>query len=149
MNEKEKKEKRDQLKQRLHQYQGILSELDQIAQEIQQVEALMRGPRGSSMDGMPKAPGVGNPVLGMVTQHVTLLDRYREKIGKLEATAVDIENLIDRLEPTTRRLMRHRYIEGLTWEEVCVAIGYSWRQTHNLHAKALDAILALEEGAET
>lgn len=146
MDEKETKEKRDWLKHRLHQYQDILSELDQIAKSVQQLEAVMHSPRGSNLDGIPKSPGAGNPVLGMVTQHVTLLDRYREKMVGLESAAVDIENLIDQLEPVTRRLMRHRYIEGLTWEEVCVAIGYSWRQTHNLHAKALDAILEAEEG---
>lgn len=34
-------------------------------------------------------------------------------------------------------LLRLRYIIGLSWEEVAVAIGYSWRQTHRIHGDAL------------
>ena len=104
----------------------------------------MTAPRGSSMDGMPKAPGVGDPVLGVVSQHLALQDRYRLQLEKLARAQSTIEDMIESLEPMTRKLMRHRYIEGLPWEEVCVAIGYSWRQTHNLHAKALDKLLAAE-----
>jgi hypothetical protein len=37
--------------------------------------------------------------------------------------------------------MRLRYLEGLGWEAVCVEIGYSWRQTHNIHARALAQLL--------
>jgi hypothetical protein len=39
--------------------------------------------------------------------------------------------------------MRHRYIDGKSWEEVCVAISYSWRQTHNLHDQALNKLLEM------
>jgi hypothetical protein len=39
--------------------------------------------------------------------------------------------------------MRHRYLEGLTWEKVCVEMNYSWRQTHNIHARALDKLVDL------
>jgi hypothetical protein len=35
----------------------------------------------------------------------------------------------------------------MTWEEVCVRIGYSWRQTHNIHSRILDK-LADEEAAD-
>ncbi|MBO5917248.1 MAG: sigma-70 family RNA polymerase sigma factor, partial [Oscillospiraceae bacterium] len=62
----------------------------------------------------------------------------------LAAAQAAIEDRIEALEPRARKLMRHRYIEGLSWEEVCVAMCYSWRQTHNIHGAALDALLAAE-----
>jgi hypothetical protein len=37
-------------------------------------------------------------------------------------------------------LIRLYYIDGLTWEKVCVDINYSWRQTHRLHSEALKKI---------
>lgn len=138
------KERKDHLKRRLHRYRDLEAERVQIAQELARVEDTMTAPRGSSMDGMPKAPGVGDPVLGVVSQHLALQDRYRLQLEKLARAQSTIEDMIESLEPMTRKLMRHRYIEGLPWEEVCVAIGYSWRQTHNLHAKALDKLLAAE-----
>ena len=48
-----------------------------------------------------------------------------------------IETAIERLEPTARMLLRYRYMDGLKWEEVCVRMNYSWRQTHRLHGEAL------------
>lgn len=139
------KEQKEHLKRRLHRYRELEAERIQIAQELQRVEDVMKGPSGANLDGMPRSPGVGDPVLGVVSQHISLQDRYRQQLEKLAAAQAAIEDMIGNLEPMARTLMRHRYIEGMTWEEVCVAIGYSWRQTHNIHAKALDAILAAEE----
>lgn len=133
---------KDELKRQLHRYRDLEAERRQIALELKRVEDFMAGPRGANLDGMPKAPGIGDPVLGVVSQHLALQERYRLQLEKLAAAQNRIEEMIEGLEPMTRKLMRHRYIEGLAWEEVCVAIGYSWRQTHNIHAKALDTLLA-------
>jgi DNA-directed RNA polymerase specialized sigma24 family protein len=138
------RERKDDLKKRLHRYRDLEAERQQIEQELDRVRDAMTGPRGANLDGMPKAPGVGDPVLGVVSQHLALEERYRLQLEKLAAAQATIEDMIEGLEPMTRKLMRHRYIEGLPWEEVCVAVGYSWRQTHNIHAKALDALLAAE-----
>lgn len=144
MTEKEKKERKENLKKRLHRYRDLEAEREQIAAELKRVEAFMAGPRASNLDGMPRPPGFGDPVLGVVSQHITLQERYHRQLEKMAAAQAAIEDMIERLEPTARQLMRYRYIDGLPWEEVCVAIRYSWRQTHNIHAKALDTLLAVE-----
>ena len=60
----------------------------------------------------------------------------------LATALVEVETLIASLDsPTQRDLLRYRYIDGLTWEAVCVAINYGWRQAHNLHGAALDKLL--------
>lgn len=138
------KERKENLKKRLHRYRDLEAERQQIVKELERVEDLMKGPRGANLDGMPKAPGIGDPVLGVVSQHLALQERYRLQLEKLAAAQTDIEDMIEGLEPTARRIMRFRYIDGLTWEAVCVAVGYSWSQTHDYHAKALDALLAAE-----
>lgn len=137
---------RDELKAQLHRYRDLKAEQKQLQKEIQRIEAVMAAPKGSNLDGMPRSPGAGDPVLQAVTQHMALLERYKAQEAKLAAAQTEIEDLIESLDSLERRLMRHRYIEGLGWEEVCVAIGYSWRQTHNIHARALDQLLAKQEG---
>lgn len=132
---------RDELKKQLHSYRDLQAEAGQISKALERVEAVMAAPRSPNMDGMPRAGGPGDPVLGIVTQHLTLLERYRDQLDKLAAAQTAIEDLIESLDHLERRLMRHRYIEGLSWEEVCIAIGYSWRHTHNIHARALDQLL--------
>ena len=132
---------KDELKRQLHRYRDLEAERRQIANELKKVEAFMNGPRPANLDGMPKAPGVGDPVLGVVTQHITLQERYRAQLVKLAEAQATIEDMIEGLEPMERKLMRHRYIEGKTWEEVCVAMCYSWRQTHRIHGKILDQLM--------
>lgn len=133
-----------ELKKKLHSYRDLLAEYDQIKDELAKVEAFMTSPKGSNLDGMPRSPGGGDPILGVVSHHIALQEKYRAQLHRLAAAQAEIENLIDGLEPGERRLMRCRYIDGMTWEEVCVRIGYSWRQTHNIHARILEK-LAEEE----
>lgn len=133
---------KDELKLQLYSYRDLKAERQQIAQELEKVEAFMEGPKGTNWDGMPHSPGKSDPILSVVSQHIHLEERYKAKLAELAAAQTAIEEMIDGLEPRERKLMRHRYIEGLSWEEVCVAMCYSWRQTHNIHSAALDKILA-------
>ena len=132
---------KDQLKKKLQSYQALRAEHQQITEELERVEAVMAAPRGPNMDGMPRSPGAGDPVLGVVSQHIALQERYTAQLERLAAAQADIEDLIESLDPKARKLLRHRYIEGLSWEEVCVAMSYSWRQVHNIHSQALTALL--------
>lgn len=134
-----------ELKKKLHSYRDLLEEYNQIKDELAKVEAFMESPRGSNLDGMPRSPGGGDPILGVVSHHIALQEKYKAQLYKLAAAQAEIENLIDGLEPGERRLMRCRYIDGMTWEEVCVRIGYSWRQTHNIHSRILDKLAEKEE----
>ena len=138
---------KDELKKQLHSYRDLEAERKQIALELEKVEALMTAPKGTSWDGMPRGRGSGksDPILGVVTQHIHLQERYQAKLAELAAAQTAIEDMIEGLEPLERKLMRHRYIEGMCGEEVCVAMCYSWRQTHNIHGRALDRILEKEE----
>ena len=130
-----------ELKPRLNLYRDLELERAQVRQELDRVEASMDGPGGSNMDGMPRGPGTGDPVLAIVSQHLALKEKYLQLLGELSRAQSEIEDLINVLPPRDRVLMRLRYIQGLQWEEVCLAVGYSWAQTHREHAKALDAIL--------
>ena len=132
---------KDELKKLLHSYRDLKAEYDQIAMELEKVEAAMDGLKGTNWDGMPRGSGKSDPILSVVSQHLALQQRYKFQLVKLAAAQALIEDMIESLEPSERKLMRCRYIDGLTWEEVCVAIGYSWRQTHNIHSRILDKIL--------
>ena len=135
-----------ELKHKLHSYRDLLAEYNQIKDELAKVEAFMEAPRTSNLDGMPRSPGGGDPILGVVSHHIALQERYKAQLHRLAAAQAEIENLIEGLEPGERRLMRCRYIDGMTWEEVCVRIGYSWRQTHNIHSRILERLADEEAG---
>ena len=128
---------RQAVKLQLGEYRAIKREAAQIEEQLQM---LTGAPSGTQLDGMPRGSGVGDPVGRIVAQRGALTERYEAKLAELLAAQRHVEELIETLEPTERTLLRHRYIEGMTWEGVCVAVGYSWRQTHNIHARALDKL---------
>lgn len=132
---------KEDLKRQLHRYRDLEAERRQLELELKKMAEFLGTPRGTNWDGMPRASGVGDPVLSVVSQHLALQERYRRQLEKLVKAQTEIENIIENLEPLERKLMRHRYIEGLAWEAVCVAMNYSWRQTHRIHSAILDKIV--------
>ena len=128
---------KDQLKKKLRRYLDIKAERAQIAEQYN----ALADPRGANLDGMPKGPGSGDPLAGITEKRRGLLKRYAAKLAELDAAQAEIEDMIESLEPKERTIFRHRYLEGLGWEEVCVAVNYSWRRTHDIHSQALDKLL--------
>lgn len=59
-----------------------------------------------------------------------LRGQYRRCIEELTAAQLEVERLIETLEPREREIFRLRYIDGAKWEDICVIMSYSWRQVH-------------------
>ena len=142
MNEHE--QLRHDIKRRLNSYRDLRAEHLQLQEELKRLELLMGSPGGPNMDGMPRGSDHTSPVERIAIKHMTLEEKYHTKLEQLAAAQLEIEELIETLEPTERRLARFRYIEGLTWEEVCVRMNYSWRQSHRIHGRMLDRLAAVE-----
>lgn len=140
----EREQIRVDIKKMLNSYRDLQAERHQLSEELRQLEVLMSSPGGPNYDGMPKAPGVSNPVEKMVTKYIMLEDRYRTQIAQMVEKQAAIEDMIETLEPTERRLARFRYIDGCTWEHVCDMMCYSWKQTHRIHGRLLDKLVDAE-----
>lgn len=133
---------REELKKQLNSYRALKAEHKELLEELQHMEERITSPGGRGLDDMPKSPSFNNRTENMIVQHLALQERYRAQLEDLAAAQLAIEQLIEILEPTERRLARLRYIEGLAWEEVCVRMNYSWRQAHRIHSRLLDVLLA-------
>lgn len=132
---------RDNIKARLAGHLDMVREHKQLSAELEELEALMRSPKVQSLDGMPKGFSGGNPTEQIVLKHQALLERYRVQLQDLLDGQAEVEQLIQNLEPIERTLARYRYIKGLSWEEVCVKMSYSWSQTHRIHSRLLDKLV--------
>ncbi len=140
----EREQIRIDIKRKLNSYRELSAEHQQLADELARMETLLGAPAIPNMDGMPKGTTVSNPVERWALKHLELQQRYWDQIDDLVAGQAEIESLIETLEPTERRLARFRYIDGLTWENVCDRMCYSWRQTHRIHGRMLDKLVAAE-----
>lgn len=144
MTEEELKDARHRVKRRLYRYLDLKRERDQIAEELRTAEGTATSPSSPNLDGMPRASGYGDAMVGRVSEIISLRELYERKRDEISDAMLAIEDAIEGLEPVERTLLRYRYIYGMTWEQVSVAMNYSWRQTHKIHARALDK-LAIQE----
>ena len=129
-------------KEELQRYQAIVYERKQVALELEELRAMLYGVTSPQITGLPGTSVRRRSAIETnVTEHteeLQALEAYYKELGaKLLRQQLAIEKAIDSLEPTARVLLRYRYIEALKWEEICVALNYSWRQVHRLHNAAL------------
>ncbi|BBF41988.1 hypothetical protein lbkm_0668 [Lachnospiraceae bacterium KM106-2] len=77
-----------------------------------------------------------------LSDYIAALDSLEERIGesireRMKAR-VDIEKgIIYVRDGIESDILRKRYIELKSWECICNEIGYSWKETHRKHGKAL------------
>lgn len=140
----EQEQIRTDIKRQLNSYRELREEHNQLADELARLEALMRTPSGPNLDGVPRGSDISKPVERFVVKYMDLERKYRAQINNLLAGQAKIEDIIEALEPTERRLARYRYIDGLSWENVCEKMNYSWRQTHRIHSAMLDKLVDAE-----
>lgn len=133
-------------KEQLRAYRDIKLERDKLKDLLDELEGSIYSFKSPRMDGMPSGNGQpGNPVESAAIKHQDLLARYEAKAAALDEALTEIEKAIDTLSSRERTLIRLYYAQGLTWEEVCVAMNYSWRQIHRIHSGALKALRDQEE----
>lgn len=129
-------------------YKTLRQERDKLAQQIEELEVVLYGPKSQKLDGMPHNGGGGQGSgMNLADKHMELERLYNEKIAELTDKLAEIEEAITPLEPRERTLIRLHYFQGLTWEQVAVKMNYSWRQVHRLHGKALEKLQQLQQGA--
>lgn len=130
-------------KERLRAYRALKQERDQVRGMIEEIEASLYSPKVPRLDAVPgggQKPGGVTPTDVKIDKRDELLALYAEKCAQMDAELLAIEQAIDSLEPREKTLLRLHYVQGDTWESVCVEMGYSWRQIHRIHAKALEKL---------
>ena len=133
-------------KERLRNYQTIKREREQLRHHLEELETALYYPKVQQLTGMPSNHVNGtNPQEDLAVRHIELQERYSAKLAELYDEQLAIEQAIETLDGVKRQLLRYRYIDGLTWEEVCIRMNYSWRQTHRLHGEALLELRSADE----
>ena len=135
---------RHRVKERLSAYLHARKEHKQITEQLEELDARMVNVGAQVMDGMPRGGSGHDPMPGMIDAKTKLVKRYCTLAEGLITTQLWVEEAIADLDSVERQVMRHRYIEGLSWEQVCVAMNYSWKHTHRIHANALDRLAERE-----
>lgn len=124
--------------QRLKQYRALVAEAADLSDQIRQLRSQAESRKWP--DGLPHSNYAADRTATIVAKIADLCEELDHKQIDLLTGQIEIERAIETLEPRERHLMRLRYIRGMRWEEICVELNYSWRQTHYIHRDALQKI---------
>ena len=125
----------------LAQYQSIRKEIIEIKDRINQIRYNAMHPTCPQITDMPRASGYSNDgMVRIVIQIEELTELYMAKQIELNDLCIEIEKEIAGLESLERRIIRLRYFEGLTWEEIGNTVDYSTAQLNRIHRKILEKL---------
>lgn len=128
-------------KEQLRAYRTIKLERDKLKEMLEEFEATMYAPATQKLSSQPRGgSGVSDPTSSTALKHKNLIAQYRQKVNELTDAMLEIEKAIEPLDSTERTLIRLYYMKGLTWEEVCVEMHYSWSEIHRKHRKILSKL---------
>ncbi len=73
----------------------------------------------------------------LVVKIVEVQEEINRQLQKSYELMAKIEKAIEKLPEREKYLIRARYLDGKSWEQIAVDMNYSWRQVHRIHANAL------------
>lgn len=124
----------------LKRYKQIDDEINQLLLEKSEIFSLGTKVTPTYSD-MPKGMGESDKVQSTVEKLGDLEKRINDKIDEWYEAKLDIEKAIHTVESDKLRLLlRYRYINGWTFEQIAVQMHYTWRQINRLHKKAINVI---------
>ena len=108
--------------------------------EIDYWRDLLSSVSGTRFDGMPHSPN--RPTEAPFVRCLEKIDEIQrsveEKITYLVRLKEEINTAIDKLENRDEQLvLRYRYLDDCTWEEISRMLNVSLRTVHRIHGSAL------------
>lgn len=125
----------------LKQYEYADKRVRRLEIELEEERLMIDAVRSlSDNDGLPHGNGISKPT---EDRAVKLADKSLELIdARLDAIELrqKVFNVVDMVKGEPGEVLYERYIMLRTWEEVCLKVHRSWRQTHRLHAAGLVSV---------
>lgn len=133
----EVQEQNEKKKEFLNNYKNLCRKIKSLEEQLQSLKEVEQSAKIQQLTDMPKSGRQTD-----LSDYIVRAEKVMSKIIKLkrecEGRKLEIENIIaDMQDGIEADILRKRYLEFKTWEQICVEIGYSWRQTHYIHSKAL------------
>lgn len=134
------------LKATLLQVRRLQKEIDTLDSLLKQTEEDLRTLRASWPDGQPHGSGdTSDPVGSQVSQVIDTIQEIEAKIRSrrslLWSRRMHVITMIGMVQDVTLyQILKSRYIDGDSFEQIAVALGYSYRHTIRLHGEALQTL---------
>ena len=134
------------LKAKLLQVRRLQKEIETLDSLLKQTKEDLRTLRASWPDGQPHGSGdTSDPVGSQVSQVIDTIQEIEAKIRSrrslLWSRRMHVITMIGMVQDITLyEILKSRYIDGDSFEQIAVSLGYSYRHTIRLHGEALQTL---------
>ena len=114
-------------------------EIEIIKDKLEYLKEKKTSIKSLVIEYMPKDGNGDNDRIGDLLGEIEeLINIYIEKELKLIKQQIQIEKVIEKLDdPIDRNIIRLKYLNGHTWEKICVILNYSWNGVPQQHKTIL------------
>lgn len=130
-------EQNERKKEYLNSYKNLCRKLKSLEDQLQSLREVEQSAKIQQLSDMPKGGKQTDLSDVMVSLEVVFTKIIRARAECLKMKLEIESNIADMEDGVEADILRKRYLEFKTWEQICVEIGYSWRQTHYIHSRAL------------
>lgn len=131
-----KEELKEKLKGAMYAQRTLEGELDKL-QELRNLAQKVTPAYSQSLGG-GNAQKLENSIAKIIEQENIIAECCNELCAQL----AEVRGLVALLPMGPMRLvMQRRYLNYQKWEQIMIALNYSWRGMHKLHSKALEMII--------
>lgn len=124
-------------KQELQEYYWIRRNINRLENKLLELETEATR-QTTSLKHDPRGGGYSKDKLASIVAKITeVQDEINRQLEKSYELLVKIEKAIEKLPEREKYLVRARYLDLKTWEQIAVDMKYSWKQVHRIHSKAL------------
>ena len=136
------KKQNEQIKAWLWRYREARKDVRRWEEELAELVGMQESASAIRYSDMPKGGGGQADLSDEMVEREKLWRKIQKARYKRIRVFAEIKNAIERL-PTAdeREVMSYRYLELMSWEQICVKIEKEWAQTHRIHSRALENIL--------
>lgn len=128
-------------KEELKRYGELKSELEDLKERIVRAESEIQSAKIQVITGMPHGgSGEMDSIGAAVARIEELKNKYFAMILEITDRQLHIEKEIESLDSIERVVVRLKYFDLLTWDEICKKLGKTWRQIRLIHEKSLEKL---------
>lgn len=121
----------------LRRYLEAVKAEKEIALEMEELEGQYILP-SRVIDGMPHGSGGDADLSAFAAKYDELYREIKDALEERIQIRREVRAAVESLENETQKiLMLYRYIDGKTWEQIAVIMGYTWRRVLQIHGDAL------------
>ena len=127
-------------KEELQDHIFISDEVKELQKSLEELEEQRYLISAVKIKGAPAGTGSADKIANNIAKLEQLEEYYTNKLNEKLSQLKRVEDAIERLPARERLLVRYRYINGYDWINIAAKMNYSWKQTHRIHAKALEKL---------